>query len=31
MSGLVGKGGGHRRMIALCETAIWAHRFSVLI
>jgi hypothetical protein len=31
MSGLVGEGGMHRQEVALCETATWAHRFSVLV
>jgi hypothetical protein len=31
MSGLVGEESGHRRMMALCETATWAHRFSGLV
>jgi len=31
MSGLVVEGGRHRRMMALCETATWAHRCSGLV
>ena len=31
MSGLVGEGGRHRRMMAVCETTTWGHRFSGLV
>jgi hypothetical protein len=31
MSGLVSEGGRYRGMMALCEIATWAHRFSGLV